>query len=93
MRRVMELAADPAAFGTSWESAEAAQQAAVGEAIERYCGNYVDPARLICGSFASLTARGLNVVDPATLVLYSKPSTTHLDFRSPGSQPTRNAPG
>ncbi|GAA3206292.1 hypothetical protein GCM10020256_01290 [Streptomyces thermocoprophilus] len=72
MRRVMELAADPAAFGTSWESAEAAQQAAVGEAIERYCGNYVDPARLICGSFASLTARGLNVVDPATLVLYSE---------------------
>ncbi|MEV6949165.1 YcaO-like family protein [Streptomyces sp. NPDC051172] len=72
MRRVMELAADPAAFGTSWESAEAAQQAAVGEAIERYCGNYVDPALLVRGSFASLTARGVNALDPALLVLYSE---------------------
>ncbi|MGV9531954.1 YcaO-like family protein [Streptomyces cellulosae] len=72
IRRVMELSADPAAFGTSWESAEAAQQAAVGEAIERYSGNYVDPAALVRGSFVSLTTRGLKALDPASLVLYSE---------------------
>lgn len=72
VRRVMQLSADPAAFGTSWESAEAAQQAAVGEAIERYSGNYVDPARLVRGSYDFLTARGLNALNPASLALYSE---------------------
>lgn len=83
VRRVMQLSADPAAFGTSWESAEAAQQAAVGEAIERYSGNYVDPAKLVRGSFDSLTARGLNALDPASLVLYSETQHTTPGFPFP----------
>ncbi|MHC0431533.1 YcaO-like family protein [Streptomyces sp. O3] len=72
LRRVMQLAADPAAFGTSWESHEAARDAAVGEAIERYCGNYVDQDQLVHGSFRTLTAQGLRPVAPETLVLYSE---------------------
>ncbi|MGY5765357.1 YcaO-like family protein [Brachybacterium sp. DNPG3] len=44
--------------------------AAVGEALERYCGNFV-PAGLPSASWSALADRGIDAIDPQSLLLYS----------------------
>ncbi|MFE2267705.1 YcaO-like family protein [Streptomyces lavendulae] len=62
--------ADRFGFGASAGDGERARRAAVGEAVERYCGNAV-PGGLRVRSYHELTALGHRAVDPQTLALYS----------------------
>lgn len=63
--------ADRAAVGSAFHDARAAEYAAIGEAVERYCGNYV-PAGLRRATYGQLRAEGTAAADPATLALYSR---------------------
>ncbi|HEY3471105.1 MAG TPA: YcaO-like family protein [Amycolatopsis sp.] len=72
MRRVMDFPNDLTAFGSSWESAAAAEGPAIGELIERYCANWVSPRTpMVSASYTELTRRGLAAVAPGSLVGYS----------------------
>lgn len=62
--------ADPYGFGAALGNDEAARGAAVGEAIERYCGNAV-PDDLVLSSATALRDSGLDVLAPGSLALYS----------------------
>ncbi|MBY3989962.1 YcaO-like family protein [Rhodococcus fascians] len=70
MDRVVDWVADPIGFGASFGRHDAARGAAIGEAVERYCGNAVPP-HLERASFRELRARGIDALDPATFALYS----------------------
>ncbi|MFE7927564.1 YcaO-like family protein [Streptomyces sp. NPDC057456] len=72
MRRVLGWANDRQAFGTSWDTTEQARTSAVGEAVERYCGNWIRPENQIeYGSYETLKRKGMNLLHPNALVLYS----------------------
>lgn len=62
--------ADQVTGGAALGDPERARAAAIGEAVERYCGNAV-PDHLPVGSAASLTADGRRVLDLTALALYS----------------------
>jgi ribosomal protein S12 methylthiotransferase accessory factor len=62
---------DPVALGTTFGDVEGARRAALGEAVERYCGNFV-PHGLRRASFDQLRRVGERAVDPEELVLYSR---------------------
>ncbi len=57
-------------FGAALVDHDRARRAAVGEAVERYCGNAV-PANLDIASHAELRRAGRPALDPALLTLYS----------------------
>ncbi|MBV9028854.1 MAG: CocE/NonD family hydrolase [Pseudonocardiales bacterium] len=57
-------------FGAAIGDPGRARRAAVGEAVERYCGNIV-PTDLPFGSYYSLTSAGREAIDPHSLALYS----------------------
>jgi ribosomal protein S12 methylthiotransferase accessory factor len=57
-------------FGAALGDPDRARRAALGEAVERYCGNIV-PDELRTASFNELTSAGLDAVDPEDLALYS----------------------
>lgn len=63
--------ADRVSTGTAYGSEERATMAAIGEAIERYCGNFV-PAGLRRASWSRLSDEGVRAVDPQQLRLFSK---------------------
>lgn len=65
--------------GSAWDDATYAERGAVGEAIERYCGNVVDYSALVRASFHELTRRGVPAIDPRSLVLFSQEQ-----YRFPG---------
>ncbi|MGQ0776853.1 MAG: YcaO-like family protein [Pseudonocardiales bacterium] len=69
VHRVRPWRADPAGYGAAFAAA-AARAGAIGEAVERYCGNAV-PGGLPRGSRRELRARGLAVLDPRELALFS----------------------
>jgi ribosomal protein S12 methylthiotransferase accessory factor len=71
LSRVRPWRHDPVGGGSNFGDAEAARKAAVGELIERYCGNIVRPELLTEASWEELTARGEHAVDPDSLVLFS----------------------
>ncbi|TDE57388.1 hypothetical protein E1295_08115 [Nonomuraea mesophila] len=58
--------------GSTFADHEGARAAAMGEALERYCGNLVRKDLLARGSYSSLIARGEHCVDPERLVLFSE---------------------
>lgn len=62
--------ADRAAVGSAFHDARAAELAAIGEAVERYCGNFV-PEGLRRASYTELREEGTAAVDPSRLTLYS----------------------
>ncbi len=62
--------ADRVSTGMSVGDRARARVCAVGEAVERYCGNFV-PAGLVRDSFEGLATRGAEAVDPRALALYS----------------------
>lgn len=62
--------ADRFGYGASLGDPAAARGAAVGEAVERYCGNVV-PADLPVASYDELRRTGTPALDPARLALHS----------------------
>jgi len=62
--------ADRAAIGANFDDPARAEQAAIGEAVERYCGNRV-PSGLRRAAYDDLVRAGASAIDPTTLVLYS----------------------
>jgi ribosomal protein S12 methylthiotransferase accessory factor len=61
---------DSAGAGYQFGDPAAARDAAIGEAVERYCGNLV-PDGLPAGSYDELRAEGRPALDPASLSLFS----------------------
>ncbi|WP_103349754.1 YcaO-like family protein [Amycolatopsis sp. CA-128772] len=70
--RVSPWRNDPVAGGSTFGDREAAARAAVGEAVERYCGNVVQRELLTKATYSELAAAGEHAVDPDTLVLFSE---------------------
>lgn len=62
--------ADPCGYGAALDDDEQARRAAVGEAVERYCGN-VAPGGLLRATFTELAAAGREVIDPEMVALHS----------------------
>lgn len=101
--RLGDWQGDRIALGAAFYDAEGARLAAIGEALERYCGNFV-PAGLRRASWRELAAAGEDAVDPAALVLYSdaqyaargfpfRPFTADLPVRwAPGRDLASGAP-
>lgn len=58
--------------GSAFDDFEGARNAAIGEAVERYCGNCVDHRNLVRGSYEDFIAAGEAALDPESLVLYSQ---------------------
>ncbi|UFU01923.1 YcaO-like family protein [Ruania suaedae] len=71
MRRVSRWANNTSCQGAAFGDPDQARASAVGEAAERYCGNLLDTLPVTVGSYAGLRRRGMRVLDPAALVLYS----------------------
>lgn len=63
-------ASDSAGAGYAFHDDEAAKAAAIGEAVERYCGNLIPPG-LVRASYRDLVAAGHDAVDPQTFALFS----------------------
>lgn len=68
--RALPWRTDRHGFGASLGDPARARAAAIGEAVERYCGNAV-PDGLVDESYAGLVAAGRRAVDPAQLALHS----------------------
>lgn len=72
MRRVSRWANNTSCQGSAFGDPEQAAASAVGEAVERYCGNLLDTLPVTFGSYRELSGRrGIRVLDPSSLVLYS----------------------
>lgn len=69
-RKLGQWYGDRISLGTSFNNPLAARRAAIGEAVERYCGNFV-PDTLRKASYDELRAKGEQAVDPEELLLYS----------------------
>lgn len=73
MARVdQEWANDVITGGSAFDDPDAAHQSALGEAVERYCGNHMGQNELCWASYDELRARGENAIDPEQLILYSE---------------------
>ncbi|AYF30007.1 bacteriocin biosynthesis protein SagD [Micromonospora tulbaghiae] len=62
--------ADPTGHGSAFDDPQAARMAALGEAVERYCGN-APPAGARVATYNQLLADGAQALDPQTVPLYS----------------------
>ncbi|ROO60498.1 ribosomal protein S12 methylthiotransferase accessory factor [Micromonospora sp. Llam0] len=62
--------ADPTGHGSAFDDPEGARAAALGEAVERYCGN-APPSGVRVATFDQLEAGGVAVLDPQAVPLYS----------------------
>lgn len=67
-----EWANDVITGGSAFDDEDAARRSAIGEAVERYCGNHMGQAEVRWASFDELVAAGEHAIDPDTLVLYSQ---------------------
>jgi ribosomal protein S12 methylthiotransferase accessory factor len=63
---------DAFSAGSVFGNAEQAYQSAIGEAVERYCGNYMLRAAPEFASYHDLMGRGQYALDPEQLVLFSE---------------------
>lgn len=70
-RKLGQWYGDRISLGTAFHDAEAARRAAIGEAVERYCGNFV-PRTLRKASWKELADAGEEAIDPTHLALYSE---------------------
>lgn len=71
-RQFGEWYADRISLGTAFHDEIQAKRAAIGEAVERYCGNYIPWDRLVDATWNELHARGERAIDPDALPLYSE---------------------
>lgn len=87
MGRIFPWATNTICGGTSFDDAATAEAAAVGEAVERYCGNWVHPENVREASYNELVAEGSYAIDPGRLALYSD-----QQYDAPGFPFTRFTP-
>ncbi|GAB3729611.1 YcaO-like family protein [Amycolatopsis oliviviridis] len=81
MRRVSNWPNDRQALGAAWHDFDLAKQAAVGEAVKRYCGSWLAPDREVrFGSYERLARYGVPALDPRRLNLYSAEQYRSPDF-------------
>ncbi|WP_328456168.1 YcaO-like family protein [Amycolatopsis sp. NBC_00438] len=72
MRRVADWANDRDATGASWHDFEPAREAALGQAVQRYCASWQPPDREFRhASYLRLCRDGIPALDPRRLNLYS----------------------
>ncbi|MBH0110048.1 YcaO-like family protein [Salinibacterium sp. NG22] len=72
MRRVSRWANNTSCQGSAFNDPEQAAASAVGEAVERYCGNLLDTLPVTFGSYRELSTKSaVRMLDPDSLVLYS----------------------
>jgi ribosomal protein S12 methylthiotransferase accessory factor len=71
MSRVLPWAPNTVCGGSVFGDSAAAQASAIGEGVERYCGNVIDKDALVHASWNELVGRDENALDPHSLVLYS----------------------
>ncbi|MGL5817027.1 MAG: YcaO-like family protein, partial [Phycicoccus sp.] len=72
MRRVSRWANSTSCQGSAFDDPASARAAALGEAVERYCGNMLDTLPVEYGSWDELRRRPVGrALDPEALVLYS----------------------
>lgn len=102
MRLISRWANNTSCQGSAFDDPGQAAASAVGEAVERYCGNLLDTLPVTFGSYADLRKGAVRVLDPEDLVLYSDeqyrtegfpftPLTRDLDVHwVPGRSLTRN---
>ena len=69
-RRFGPWAVDLVAMGSAFNDREQAKRAAIGEAVERYCGNFI-PRDLPTATHLDLVAAGEPALNPEALVLYA----------------------
>jgi len=72
--------ADRTALGAAFYDEKKAWASAIGEAMERYCGNFVPAHALRRATYTQLLAEGENVLDPYELILYSDSQYTQPGF-------------
>ncbi|HEU5128215.1 MAG TPA: YcaO-like family protein [Glycomyces sp.] len=72
MRLISRWANNTSCQGSAFGDPAQAAASAVGEAVERYCGNLLDTLPVTYGSYADLRHGGVRVLDPDDLVLYSE---------------------
>lgn len=72
--------ADRTALGAAFYDEERARQSAIGEAMERYCGNFIPAARLRRASYQELCNAGEYALDPSELILYSEKQYSQRGF-------------
>ena len=77
-RRFGPWAVDLVAMGSAFNDQEQAKRAAIGEAVERYCGNFI-PKDLPTATYLDLVAAGERALNPEALVLYAPEQ-----YRQPG---------
>ncbi|NMX04457.1 YcaO-like family protein [Mobiluncus mulieris] len=66
--------------GSEINNWEGASNAAIGEAIERYCINILDFDRILVGSSNDLTQAGYSPCDPRSFVLFSEEQYARYNF-------------
>jgi ribosomal protein S12 methylthiotransferase accessory factor len=57
--------------GSAFDDIDSARWAAIGESVERYCGNILSTLPTINASYDDLVSSGLTALDPTTVVLHS----------------------
>lgn len=80
MSRLSPWASNIHNAGSAWNDDEGARAGAIGEAIERYCGNVVDQSKLTFGSYDELSRTGRRLIDPNQLVLFSEKQYSNPRF-------------
>lgn len=78
-RRFARWLADRVGGGTSWDDDRQARTAALGEAVERYCGNHI-PDDLLQASSAEFSAQGVRHIRPLQLPAFSAAQLARPDF-------------
>jgi ribosomal protein S12 methylthiotransferase accessory factor len=72
MRRLYPWANNDFCGGSAFDDYYAARDAAIGESVERYCGNWAQGAHFTKVSYDELVSQDEHAVDPERLILYSK---------------------
>jgi ribosomal protein S12 methylthiotransferase accessory factor len=71
MREIGPWDNDPVGGGSTFDDEVGAGRAAIGEVVERYCGNIVRPELLRWASYDCLVAAGERAIDPLSVVMFS----------------------
>ncbi|WP_129587643.1 YcaO-like family protein [Actinomyces minihominis] len=80
LRHVSPWANNTVCQGSTFGDVQGAELAAIGEAYERYCANIVEGKELVVGSRRDLGSRGLTLVNPKDLILFSERQLSDQGF-------------